>query len=100
MAEIAISSRFPSLGSRRSEALGLQLFDRHARGVVTTPYGEILVRHARSILAELKQTHDELGAARYGLSGEGKIGTTITSATTLVPRAVIEINRKSPRVRV
>ena len=82
------------------EALGVQLFDRHARGVLPTPYGEILVRHARSILAELKQTHDELEAARDGLSGEVRIGTAITSATTLVPRAVIEINRKSPRVRV
>src|SRR5689334_7258337 len=57
------------------EALGVPLFDRHARGVVPTPYGEILVRHARSVLAELKQTHDELEAARFGLSGEVKIGT-------------------------
>lgn len=82
------------------EALGVPLFERHARGVVPTPYGEILVRHARSVLAELKQTHDELEAARFGLSGEVKIGTAITSATTLVPQAVIALNRKSPKIRV
>ncbi|HVX99511.1 MAG TPA: LysR family transcriptional regulator [Pseudorhodoplanes sp.] len=82
------------------EALGVPLFSRHARGVVPTPYGEILVRHARSVLAELKQTHDELEAARVGLSGEVRIGTAITSATTLVPEAVIALNRRSPRVRV
>ncbi len=82
------------------DALGVQLFSRHARGVVPTPYGEILVRHARSVLAELKQTHDELEAVRTGLSGEVRIGTAITSATTLVPQAVIALNRRSPRVQV
>lgn len=82
------------------EALGVQLFSRHARGVVPTPYGEILVRHARSVLAELRQTHDEIEAAREGLSGEVRVGTAITSATTLVPRAVIALNERSPRVRV
>jgi DNA-binding transcriptional LysR family regulator len=81
-------------------ALGVQLFSRHARGVVPTPYGEIVVRHARSLLAELKQTHDELEAARDGLSGDVRIGTAITSATSLVPQAVIALNRKSPKVRV
>lgn len=82
------------------EALRVQLFSRHARGVVPTPYGDILIRHARSLLAELKQTHDELEAARIGLSGEVRIGTAITSATTLVPQAVVALNRKSPDVRV
>lgn len=82
------------------ESLGVQLFSRHARGVVPTAYGEILVRHARSVLAELKQTHEELEAARVGLSGEVRIGTAITSATTIVPQAVIALNRKSPKVKV
>lgn len=86
--------------SQLEEALGVPLFSRHARGVIPTPYGEILVRHARSVLAELKQTHDELEAARDGLSGEVRIGTAITSATTLVPEAVIALNQKSPKVRV
>lgn len=82
------------------DALGVQLFSRHARGVAPTPYGEILVRHARSMLAELRQTHEEIEAARTGLSGEVRIGTAITSATTLIPKAVIALNRKSPEVRV
>lgn len=88
-----------SLG-QLEDALGVQLFARHARGVTPTPYGEILVRHARSVLAELKQTHDELEAARTGLSGAVRIGTAVTSATTLVPQAVIALNQRSPRVRV
>lgn len=86
--------------SQLEDALGIPLFSRHARGVVPTPYGEILVRHARSVLAELKQTHEELDAARDGLSGAVRLGTAITSATTLVPQAVIALNRRSPEVRV
>jgi DNA-binding transcriptional LysR family regulator len=86
--------------SQLEEALGVQLFSRHARGVIPTPFGEILVRHARSVLAELRQTHDEIEAAREGLSGEVQIGTAITAATTLVPQAVIALNKRSPKVRI
>src|SRR3979490_3460918 len=50
------------------DALGVALFTRHARGVEPTPYGEILVRHARGALAELRQAHQEVPASRRGLS--------------------------------
>ena len=35
-------------------ALDVKLFDRHARGMTPTCYGEILVRHARLALSELR----------------------------------------------
>jgi DNA-binding transcriptional LysR family regulator len=82
------------------ETLGVTLFTRHARGVEPTPYGEILVRHARGALAELRQAHEELAAARSGLTGEISIGTTVTSATNLVPMAVAAVKREFPRIRV
>ena len=82
------------------DALGVALFTRHARGVEPTPYGEILVRHARGALAELRQAHEELAAARSGLAGEVSIGTAITSATNLVPIAVTAVKKQFPRIRV
>jgi len=82
------------------DALGVALFTRHARGVEPTPYGEILVRHARGALAELRQAHEELSAARSGLTGEVSIGTTVTSATNLVPMAITAVKREFPRIRV
>ena len=82
------------------EALGVALFTRHARGVEPTPYGEILVRHARGALAELRQAHEELTAARSGLAGDVSIGTAITSATNLVPMAVVALKNKFPRINV
>ena len=81
-------------------ALGVALFTRHARGVEPTPYGEILIRHARGALAELRQAHEELAAARSGLIGEVSIGTTVTSATNLVPMAVTAVKKAFPRIRV
>jgi DNA-binding transcriptional LysR family regulator len=82
------------------DALGVPLFTRHARGVEPTLYGEILVRHARGALAELRQANEELAAARSGLIGEVSIGTTVTSATNLVPTAVTAVKKEFPRIRV
>lgn len=81
-------------------ALGVKLFARHARGVEPTAYGEIVVRHARGALAELRQAHEELAAARSGLIGEVAIGTVVTSATKLVPAAVAALKRDYPGIRV
>jgi DNA-binding transcriptional LysR family regulator len=82
------------------DALGVPLFERHARGVVPTAYGEVLVRHARAALAEFRQAHEEVAALVSGVAGEVRIGTTITSATDLVPMAVAELNGRHPAVRV
>jgi len=82
------------------DALGVRLFERHSRGVVTTPYGEVLVRHARAVLAEFKQAHEEVEALASGIAGEVRIGTAVTSATDLVPLAVAQLNTRYPRVRV
>jgi DNA-binding transcriptional LysR family regulator len=86
--------------SQIEQALGVPLFARHPRGIEPTPYGAILVRHARNVLAELRQAHDELEAARLGVSGEVTVGTVITAATTLVPQAVVRLGRRSPLIQV
>ena len=80
------------------ETLGVELFVRHTRGVKPTWYGEILVRHARSALEELKHAFDEVSAMKSGLSGQAAIGTVITSATDLVPRAVATLKQRFPQV--
>jgi DNA-binding transcriptional LysR family regulator len=80
--------------------LGVSLFIRHPRGVAPTEFGEILIRHARVALAELRHAHDSLEALRTGLAGHIRIGTEATSATGLVPRAVALLKRRFPRVTV
>jgi DNA-binding transcriptional LysR family regulator len=82
------------------DALGVALFERHPRGVMVTPYGEVLVRHARAALAEFKQAHEEVEALASGIAGNVRIGTAVTSATDLVPMAVARLTARHPRVRV
>lgn len=81
-------------------SLGVPLFTRHSRGVVPTGYGEIVARHARAVLAEFRQAHEEMQALQAGVSGEVFLGTVITSATNLVPRAVTRLKERHPGIRV
>jgi DNA-binding transcriptional LysR family regulator len=73
-----------------------RLFERHARGVVPTWYGEILVRHARLALLELNLAHEEIAALRSGRSGKAAIGTVLSPGTNLVPLAVTRVKQQHP----
>lgn len=81
-------------------SLGVALFERHARGVEPTAFGDILVRHARAALEQLQTAQEEVAELRSGLSGRVAIGTEATSATGLVPRAVALLKQRFPRVSV
>jgi DNA-binding transcriptional LysR family regulator len=82
------------------DALQVQLFERHARGIVPTWYGEILVRHARSILSEISLAQEEIAALKSGLSGQASVGTVTNPGTNLVPAAVALLKRKHPGLLV
>ena len=81
-------------------ALAVPLFERHARGIAPTPYGEILVRHARAILAEIDKVQEEIATLKSGLAGHASIGTVATPATHLVPRAASLLKMKHPDLLV
>lgn len=82
------------------DTVGAPLFVRHARGIEPTGYGEVLVRHARNALMQLRQAQDEIVDLKSGLTGHVSLGTVVTSATSLVPMAVAELKAGSPRVLV
>ena len=78
--------------------IDVKLFDRHARGMTPTCYGEILVRHARLALSELGLARDEIVALKSGLSGKAAIGTVLSPGTNLVPTAVVRMKQQYPGV--
>ena len=78
--------------------LDVKLFDRHARGMTPTVYGEILVRHARLALSELGLARDEIVALKSGLSGRAAIGTVLNPGTHLVPLAVARMKERFPGI--
>lgn len=80
--------------------LGLKLFERTARGVVPTTYGECLIRHARAMLSELAQARDELRGLASGSSGSIRVGVFATAALELFPRALALLNSRRPGISV
>jgi DNA-binding transcriptional LysR family regulator len=80
--------------------LGLTLFSRSVHGLVPTPYGECLIRHARAMLTVLSQARDELKAMSAGIEGKLHIGMLPASASVLLPKAVSLLKQRSPRTNV
>ncbi len=80
--------------------LGLKLFERTARGVVPTAYGECLIRHARVMLSELAQARDELRGLASGSSGSIRVGALATAALELLPHALAVLKSRRPGITV
>lgn len=82
------------------ESLGVTLFARHARGVEPTAYGEILVRHAKSVLSELRRVQEEMDALKQGTLFRVSVGTVMNPGTNLVPMALARLHERHPRLHV
>jgi len=77
-------------------AVDAKLFERHARGIVPTWYGEILVRHARLALLEINRAQEEIVALKAGRTGKVVIGTVLSPGTSLIPMTVARIKQQYP----
>jgi DNA-binding transcriptional LysR family regulator len=82
------------------KGLGVKLFERTVRGVHPTAYGECLIRHARTVLAELSRARDELKNLTAGASGTLCVGVLSTAAIVLMPQALAAFKRRSPGTTV
>jgi len=80
--------------------LGLTLFSRTLHGLVPTPYGECLIRHARAMLTVLYRARDELKALASGTEGKVHIGMLPASASVLLPQALSLLKQRSPGTNV
>lgn len=82
------------------EEIGLPLFERHARGLIPTPYGETLIAHARRIDAQLDRASSDMEALREGGSGRVIIGASGVAASDTVPMAIMRILEQMPKAKV
>lgn len=93
----------PAISKALSElerGLEVKLFERTARGLTPTAYGECMVRHARTVLADFSNARDELRALMAGASGKVAVGVLPAAAPVLVPKSVAELKRSSPKTTV
>jgi DNA-binding transcriptional LysR family regulator len=79
---------------------GVKLFERSRRGMAPTLYGESMVRHARALLTGLDAARDEIGAISEGATGRLVIGTMVSTAPVLLPRALAALMADRPGLRI
>lgn len=96
---VSVPAVSKSLGELE-RGLGLTLFERTTHGIVPTPYGECLIRHARAILTILHQASDDLKALNSGTAGKVHIGMLPASASVLLPQALKLLKQRSPGTNV
>jgi len=80
--------------------IGLPLFERHARGLIPTPHGEVLIAHARRIDAQLDRAVADMDILRYGGAGRVVIGASGAAASEAAPRAILAIAERMPQMRI
>lgn len=78
------------------QSVGTPLFERQPRGVVPTPAGETLARHAAKVLGHVEAAELELDGLRDRLAGRLVVGAYPTVAATVVPRAMSRLMRRHP----
>ena len=81
-------------------SLGVKLFERSRRGMAPTLYGEAMVRHARVLLADLEAARDDISALAEGAAGRLTIGTMVSTAPVLLPRALAALMTERPGLRI
>lgn len=78
------------------QALGTQLFERTARQVRLTSFGEALLHRVRDILRSIDELGDFARAAQGNLTGRFRLGVIPTIAPYLLPRLIGDLTRSHP----
>jgi DNA-binding transcriptional LysR family regulator len=76
--------------------VGLKLFERNARGVAPTIYGECLIKHSRKVLADLSEAHRELNALASGATGRLVVGALPVTQPGIAPRLIAALKQIAP----
>ena len=83
-------------------ATGTPVFDRPGgpRAVRLTPAGEVLLEHARTVLATLRIAEADVGAIVRGDRGELRVGLMQSVGTQILPRLLSRLTVERPDVQI
>lgn len=82
------------------DLLNVRLFERLPRGMEPTLYGKTMIRQARLALISLSLAHEDVAALKSGLTGQVTVGAIMSSAMTLLPRAIARVKEATPLMRI
>lgn len=85
---------------RLEQRTGTALVERVGRSVRLTEAGQVLARHAVSVLSSLDAAEEEIAAIAGLRSGRVRLMAFPSSASTLVPMALAKVRREHPGVNV
>lgn len=73
---------------------------RGNRGVTLTELGQLVLKRAKVLLAELRTLNEEVNAYQEGTSGQVVVGTLISASVSLLPKAIRLLKERAPGVMV
>lgn len=82
------------------DLLGVVLFERSASGMVTTPYGDAMIHHAKVLLANLDRAAQDIALMSLGSSGHVRIGTMPSTAPHILAKALGRSAENEPALRI
>ena len=80
--------------------LGVELFERHARGMRTTRSGQLMADCARGMLTTLRASTDSVAALRGGASGNLRLGAIPAASSGLLAERLPAYMRTHPGLQV
>ena len=97
--QLAISSVSKRIKELES-ALRTPLLIRHARGVVPTPAGECLLRHAQALLLGVERLRSELDEYAQGMSGHVTVYASASVLEQFLSTEVAAFAKRNPEISV
>ncbi|HEY4074853.1 MAG TPA: LysR family transcriptional regulator [Herbaspirillum sp.] len=98
-AHIALASASARVGGMEDN-LGVPLLLRGRRGVEPTAAGQALLHHARVVLQQIAQMHDELGDYAHGIKGHIRLLCNTAAMTEFLPEALSAFMAAHPNIDV
>lgn len=96
LSQSAISRQIQSL----EQGLKVQLFERHARGLVLTENGEYLFKTAHEVISKLKDVETALGDKKNKPSGKLTVTTVVSFGTTWLTPRIQEFMQLNPEIEI
>jgi DNA-binding transcriptional LysR family regulator len=98
-AGLALASASARIRSMEEE-LGVPLLERGRRGVQTTPAGQALAFHARTVLEQMERMRGELGAYAQGLKGHVRLWANSAAMAEFLPDALAAYLVANPNIDI
>ena len=96
LSQSAISRQIQSL----EQDLKVQLFERHARGLVLTENGDYLFKSAHEIISKLKDVESNLSGQKDKINGKLVVTTVVSFGTTWLTPRIKEFMDLNPGIEI